>query len=113
MRIDRQSKITLYKATKTKQANGALINTYTKQMSAYVEHNSLEDQVSATIYGTDFNNIIRLTSKDNSLNETIESKMNSSEDNISLYYIELDNVKHKIKAFHKARLYATIDIEKI
>ena len=113
MRIERQSEITLYKATKTKQTNGALVNTYTEQMSAYVEHNSLQDQVSATIYGTDINNIIRLTSKDNALNDTIESKMNSSDDNISMYYIELNNVKYKIRAFHRARLLATIDIEKI
>ena len=113
MRIDRQSQITLYKATKTKQSNGALINTYTKQMTAYVEHNALQDQVSATIYGKDINNIIRLTSKNNALNEFIESKMNNSSDNISMYYIALNGVKYKIRAFYKARLYSTIDIEKI
>lgn len=113
MRIDRQELIIVYKATKTKQPNGALVNTYTEQMRTYCEHNSLQDQVSATIYGTDINNIIRLTSKDNTLNEFIESKMNSSEDNISMYYIEFKGVKHKIRAFNKARLLATIDIEKI
>ena len=113
MRLDNLKKIILKKSIKEKQLNGTYINNYRNISEAYIIHNPIEDELSATIYGTDLNRIVRITSKDLEFNNLIKSKLNSNEDNIKMYYIELENVLYTIEMVKPYKNYNVMDLKQI
>lgn len=95
-------------AIKEKQDNGTYIDTYTIIDTYMVQKQELQDQVSASIYGADINKMLRLKSPNAKLEKYLIPKVNNREDNISKYYIFIDDSQYKIKAVTSAR----IDIER-
>ena len=90
--------VDLKKATKTKQSNGTYIETLTLISSYSIQTQELNDDVSASIYGSDLNKITRIKSVNSELEMYLKSKMNNAEDNISKYYIIMDKIQYKIKS---------------
>lgn len=90
--------VDLKKATKTKQPNGTYIDTLTLVSSYSIQTQELNDEISASIYGADLNKITRIKSVNRELEVYLKSKVNNEEDNISKYFIFIDNVQHKIKS---------------
>lgn len=86
----------LKKATKTKQDNG----TYTEALqtigSFRVQTQELNDEVSASVYGANLYRILRIKSTQQRLETYLNSKVDNIDDNISMYYIILNNRKYKI-----------------
>lgn len=103
-----QTYIELKKALKTKQSNGTYIDEYLNIDSYYTQKQSLQDEVSASIYGANLNNILRIKSTDRSLEEYLKTKLNNQQDNISKYFVFINNVQYKIVAVNEDY----IDIER-
>ena len=93
-----QTYIELKKATKVKQANGTYIDSYTLIDNYYTQKQSLEDEVSATIYGANLSNMLRLKSPGRLLEDYLKEKLNNKDDNVSKYFIFIGNVQYKIVA---------------
>ena len=90
--------VDLKKATKTKQPNGTYIDTLTLIDSYSIQTQELNDDVSASIYGADLNKITRIKSVNRELEVYLKSKLNNDDDNISKYYIIMDDTQYKIKS---------------
>lgn len=90
--------VDLKKATKEKQPNGTYLETLTLVSSYSVQMQELNDEISASIYGADLYKIIRIKSVNSELEAFLKSKMNNEEDNISKYYVFIDNMQYKIKS---------------
>lgn len=100
--------ITLKKAEKQKQSNGTYKNTYNVISVHNVQlQNITDDEVSATIYGSNINKMLRLSSPLGKLEEYLLPKVDNKEDNISYYYIFIGTRIYKIVAVAEDR----IDIE--
>lgn len=100
--------ITLKKATKIKNTNGTYSNTY-EVISNYnvQDQNLMDDSVSATIYGAKISKMLRISSPLGNLEEYLLPKVDNKQDNISDYYIFIDNKVYKIISVSSDR----IDIE--
>ena len=94
----------LLKATKEKQANGTFINTYNDVEIYKVHANTLNDSVSATIYGSNVVNMLSVSTALGDLESLLQTKTNNKEDNISLYFIEINGSKYKINSVSKKSL---------
>lgn len=109
MLIRYKTEAVLKKATKQKQSNGfrmpfyEIINTYV------IQSQTLEDQVNVSVYGDNISKILRITSPKNKLEKFLYSKVTNEQDNISKYYIFIDNIKYKINSVTKVR----IDVERL
>ncbi len=90
--------IELYKSNRVKQPNGTYIENYSKIADYSVLEQELTDEVSVGIYGADLNKITRIKSIRNELEVYLKTKMINEEDNISKYYIVLDNMQYSIKS---------------
>lgn len=90
--------VDLKKATKTKQPNGTYTETLTLIGSYSIQTQELNDDISVSIYGADLNKITRIKSVNKDLESYLKPKLNNDEDNISKYFIFIDNVQHKIKS---------------
>ena len=90
--------VVLKKATKTKQNNGTYINVYTKIDDYNVQIEELTDAISASIYGATINKMYRISSPLKALETYLKPKINNSDDNLSLYFIEYNNGLYKITA---------------
>ena len=102
--------VTLKKAIKQKQANGTYTNTYNEIAKYNIQTQDLtDDQVSATIYGANITKMLRISSPLKDLETYLLPKVDNKEDNISLYYIELDNKLYKITSVSNSR----IDLERL
>ncbi len=88
--------VILKKAIKITQANGIKINTYQEIKPYKVQRQDIEDEVSATIYGADINEMVRISSVRYELERYLESKNNNTSDNISKYYISYKGFIYKI-----------------
>lgn len=109
MQLRYLEEVVLSKATKIKQTNGTYIDDY-KAIGKYkVQKQTLEDEVSASIYGSDVIKMYRLKSPTGKLERQLIPKVNNKEDNISKYYIFVDNVQYKIKAVTTSK----VDIERL
>lgn len=86
----------LLKSTNVKQKNGVYIKAYKKLGIYKVQKKTLNDEVSASIYGANINKMLNISTALHDLEEFLKPKVDNKEDNISLYFIELDNVKYKI-----------------
>jgi phosphoketolase len=90
--------VDLKKATKTKQTNGTYIDVLTLVSSYSVQTQELNDDVSVSVYGADLNKITRIKSINRELEVYLKSKTNNEEDNISKYFIIMDDTQYKIKS---------------
>ena len=99
MLIKNLNKATLKKATKEKTSTGSLINaSYTKIDDYKIQEQTLQDEVSSNMYGSDVNKMIRVASPLHKLEKYLLPKVDNKEDNISLYYIFYNDVQYKIVA---------------
>jgi len=99
MLIKNLKKATLKKATKEKTSTGSLINTSYKKIDDYkIQEQTLQDEVSSNMYGSDVNKMIRVASPLHKLEKYLLPKVDNKEDNISLYYIFYNDVQYKIVA---------------
>ena len=96
--IKKLIEVKLLKATKTKASNGVYIKGFTYIKSYNIEKQELTDEVSATIYGANIDKMLRISSPLNDLEQYLIPKVDNEADNISLYYIQIGNVKYKISS---------------
>ena len=82
--------------TRTKQPNGAVIETYEKVGDYKVEVQELNDQVSASIYGANVFRMSRICSPNNVLENYLYEKMVKTSDNVSKYTLLVDDRRYKI-----------------
>lgn len=90
--------ITLKKSIQVKQANGSRIEEYETIGDYKASKQELDDQISANIYGANIVNMLRIKSPLSNLEELLKSKVNNKNDNISKYFIFIDDSKYKIKS---------------
>lgn len=90
--------VDLRKATRTKQSNGTFVETLALINSYSIQTQELNDDVSVSVYGADIYKITRIKSINRELEVYLKSKMNNEEDNISKYFIIMDETKHKIRS---------------
>lgn len=88
--------VELKKATKEKQPNGTYIETLTLISSYSIQTQELTDEVSASIYQADLNKITRIKSINGELEIYLKGKLVNEADNISKYFIVIDETKYKI-----------------
>lgn len=88
----------LLKSVREKQTNGAMIDTYSDIQLYKIQANTLNDEVSATIYGSNVVNMLSISTALGNLEELLQTKINNKKDNISLYFIEYNNSIYKIKS---------------
>lgn len=88
--------VSLLKSTKVKQPNGQYVKSYTKVHGYNVLIRNLEDEVSATVYGTNINKMLNISDALDELYKYLIVKVENVEDNISLYAINIDNTLYKI-----------------
>lgn len=81
-----------------RQPNGALTETYRPVAQYQVQMRELTDDISASIYGADVNNMYRVSSPYQTLEYFLKSKMNRSSDNISRYTLVIDGERYRIRA---------------
>lgn len=83
---------------RAKQANGAVVETYSKIGSYIIQTQEIDDQVSASIYGADVNRMMRVSSPRYVLESFLASKMNVSADNVSIYSLIIKGRRYAVKA---------------
>lgn len=86
----------LKKATKTKQANGTYIENLENIKIYRIQTQDLNDEISASVYGANVYKMIRIKSVRNVLENYLYTKVNNKQDNVSNYYIFINNRKYKI-----------------
>lgn len=94
-------RVELKKASKEKQSNGTYIETYTPIKKYSVQEQELDDQISASIYGASIINMLRIKSPLNDLEDYLKKKINNTDDNISQYFIFIDNKRYKVLSVTK------------
>ncbi len=88
----------LVKSTNVKQANGTYIKSFTHIEDYKVQKKNLNDEVDATIYGANIVKMLNITSPLGDLEKYLMTKVDNKEDNISLYFIMLNNTRYKINS---------------
>lgn len=109
MQLRYLQKATLKEAVKIKQKNGSSISEYKDIKDYNFIQQDLTDEVSASIYGADINKMMRIRTPRAELEKYLLPKVNNTSDNISNYFIFIDNVGYRIKAVTKAK----IDIDRL
>ena len=89
--------VDLMKATKEKQPNGTYIETLTLINSYGIQTQELNDDVSVSVYGADINKITRIKSVNRELEEYLKPKVSNQTDNVSKYYIIMDEIQYRIR----------------
>ena len=90
---------TLKKADKTKTNTGNLVNdSYTIIGDYRIQIQTLQDEVSSNIYGSDVNKMLRIASPLHDLENYLLPKVDNKQDNISTYYIFYNDTQYKIVA---------------
>lgn len=99
MLIKNLKDIELKKANLIKTSTGNIIHDgYTLIKSYRVQDETLQDQITSTIYGSDVNKMKRIASPLHDLEKYLMPKVDNIEDNIKDYYIILEDIKYKIVA---------------
>lgn len=93
---------TLQKATKTKQANGTHTEELNNVGNYVVQPQELTDEISASIYGANVYKMLRIRSVNKDLENFLYDKATNKVDNISSYYVSLNNRKYKVKAVNQS-----------
>ena len=96
MQLSRLKPAVLKVGTKTKQANGSYIEEYTDVANYKIILQELTDEVSASIYGADLNKTYRVSSPRQVLEKYLQDKLNNTSDNISKYFLFINNKQYKI-----------------
>lgn len=109
MQLRYLQRATLKEAVKVKQKNGSSISKYKDIKDYNFIQQDLTDEVSASIYGADINKMMRIRTPRAELENYLLPKVNNTSDNISNYFIFIDNVGYRIKAVTKAK----IDIDRL
>ena len=100
--------IVLKKAIKQKQTNGAYVDSYIIDSTYQVETQELNDNISSSIYGANINKMLRIKSPKATLEKYLKTKVNNKEDNITKYYVFLDDVQYSITSVRNG----WVDIER-
>lgn len=100
-------KVILKKSIIVKQPNGSRIEEYETIDIYEVQKQELDDQISASIYGANIVNMLRIKTPLSNLENLLKSKVNNTTDNISKYFIFMNETKYKIKSVNSKG----IDIE--
>lgn len=90
--------VMLQKATRTKRPNGTPLDTFEDIGLYRIQEQELDDEVAASVYGANLYKMIRIKSVRQTLEDYLYTKVSNKEDNISNYYIMLNNKRYKIKA---------------
>lgn len=98
---------TLKKSQIVKQYNGSRIEEYEDIKEYKIQIQELDDEISASIYGASIVNMLRIKTPLFNLEKYLKSKLNNTDDNISKYYVFINNNKYKIKSVNNKG----IDIE--
>lgn len=89
-------KVNLLKSTKEKQENGTYVKAFEIIDTYNIQIKNLEDEISATVYGSNIDKMLNISSPLNNLEKYLMPKVANENDNISLYFIEVDTTKYKI-----------------
>ena len=90
--------VKLLKSVKEKASNGSYIKGYTEIGTYNVQIDNLQDEISASIYGANLNKMLSISDALNELHLILSGKVDNTDDNISLYYIEIGPVLYKINS---------------
>lgn len=101
--------IILKKSISVKQPNGSRIDEYETIGEYRVQKQELDDQISASIYGASIVDMLRIKTPLSNLEDLLKTKINNQSDNISKYFIFINDSKYKIKSVNSKG----IDIELI
>lgn len=103
------------KSVKEKQANGSYVKSFQLVDTYNVQINNLEDEISATIYGANIDKMLSIMDALKKMYVFFIGKVDNIQDNISLYYIQIGNVKYKINSVKESGIVierdGTIDME--
>lgn len=99
----------LIKITPNTLPDGDIVDVETNIGTYKVTIQELNDNVSASIYGANITDMVRISSINGILEMLLKSKLNNTSDNISKYQILYDNTYYKIKNV-KSKY---IDIERV
>lgn len=81
-----------------KQPNGVYIKSLKNLGNYKVQKQNLTDEISASIYGADINKMLKISTPLGNLEKLLLDKVDNEEDNISLYFITINNTRYKIKS---------------
>ena len=98
MLVRRLEKITLKKIVKTKQGNGSYIENFQKIKDYDIQRQELDDEISANIYGASIVNMLKIKSPLRDLEDLLTTKLNNKSNNISQYYVFINENKYRIKS---------------
>ena len=93
--------ITLYSVTKSKQSNGAYLETLTSVGVYKVQFQELTDELSASLYGANIDRMSRISSVHNELESYLLSLIAPVSDNFSDYRIVHGDLKYRIVVVKK------------
>lgn len=99
--------VILKKSVIVKQTNGSRIEEYKTLGEYQVQKQEIDDQISASIYGASIVNMLRIKTPLSDLEKLLKSKVNNTTDNISKYFVFINEAKYKIKSVNSKG----IDIE--
>lgn len=101
--------IELVKSVNEKQPNGTVVKTFNHIGNYRIQKRSLEDEVSASIYGANITRMWNIATPLGDLEQYLIPKVENQEDNISFYFIILENNRYKINSVKDSG----IDIERV
>lgn len=90
--------VNLLKSTNIKQPNGTFKKTFDIINSYKVSIKTLDDEVNATIYGANIEKMKSISTALSDLENYLIPKVDNEEDNISLYFIQIDRTRYKINS---------------
>lgn len=96
MEVNKLINATLKKSIEKKQTNGTRIKSYEKVKDYKVWQQSVDDEVNSQIYGANIYKVFKLKTPRKDLEAFLKSKTNNSTDNISKYFIFIDNNVYKV-----------------
>lgn len=86
----------LQTSNKVKQTDGNFIESYIDVKPYKITLQELVDAVSASVYGANISKTFRINSPYHNLENYLSTKVSNDKDNISKYYILIDNKRYKI-----------------
>ena len=109
MQLKYLKKVSLKYAEQILQSNGSYLSNYKVVKEYNVQMQELSHEVSCSIYGANIDKILRIKSPRYQLEKYLATKLTNNCDNISKYFIFIDNIIYKIKSVKLS----WIDIERI
>lgn len=88
--------VSLKKANKVKESNGVYVDTYDLVKDYRVQLEDLSDEISVSIYGANLYKVKKVRSPKKTLEKYLSTKLNNEVDNISKYFLFIDDVIYKI-----------------